>query len=72
MIEHPSFFLGGEEDRVKDIGGGFSEERLRKALPGLVGWQLLLGVGHWPELEAAEATNAALVRFLGTISFSAQ
>ncbi|MGC2636571.1 MAG: alpha/beta hydrolase, partial [Acidobacteriaceae bacterium] len=64
VVEQPSFFLAGEEDGGKDVGGGFSEERLRKALPGLVGWKLLPGVGHWPQLEAADATNTALVGFL--------
>jgi pimeloyl-ACP methyl ester carboxylesterase len=67
LVEQPSFFLIGEEDGLKTIGGGLSEAGLRAVLPGLLGWKTLPGVGHWPQLEAADATSAALLGFLEAV-----
>ena len=67
LVEQPSFFLIGEEDGLKNIGGGLTDAALRQVLPGLVGWKLLPDVGHWPQLEASEATNAALLGFLEAV-----
>jgi pimeloyl-ACP methyl ester carboxylesterase len=60
LVTQPAYFLAGEEDGLKDIGGALTEERLRDVLPGLMGWRLIPGVGHWPQLEASDETNAAL------------
>jgi pimeloyl-ACP methyl ester carboxylesterase len=65
-VEQPSFFLIGEEDGLKDVGGSLTEDGLRKVLPGLIGWKLLPGVGHWPQLEASDAVNEMLIGFLKT------
>lgn len=67
LVTRPSFFLAGEEDGLKDIGDRGNEEGLRKVLPGLVGCRLIAGVGHWPQLEASDATSAALIEFLKAI-----
>jgi len=67
VVTQPSYFLGGEEDGLKDIGGVLTEERLRKVLPGLMGWRLIAGVGHWPQLEASDETNSALIGFLSAL-----
>jgi pimeloyl-ACP methyl ester carboxylesterase len=64
VVTKPSYFLIGEEDGLKNIGGGLTDNELRKVLPGLVGWQTLPGVGHWPQHEASDATSAALLSFL--------
>lgn len=41
-----------------------TEEELRSGLPALRGFVELPGVGHWPNREAPEAYNAALLGFL--------
>jgi len=63
-VEQPSFFLVGEADTLSQLGGASAAEELRHSLPGLVGETTLPGVGHWPQLEAAAATNAFLLDFL--------
>lgn len=63
LVEQPSFFLVGETDALNQIVS-FTTEQLRQGLPGLVGHVRLPGVGHWPQREAAEETNAALLGFL--------
>lgn len=61
-IAQPSFFLTGAEDGLRPFHP--TEEEMREALPDLRGYTALDGVGHWPQWEAAEATNAALLDFL--------
>jgi pimeloyl-ACP methyl ester carboxylesterase len=65
LVEQPSFFLVGEADGMTTIGGAKSVSEMRKALPGLVDQVIVPGVAHWPQLEAAEATNQAILGFLG-------
>jgi pimeloyl-ACP methyl ester carboxylesterase len=67
LVEQPSFFLIGEEDGLKNVGGGLTDSGLRAVLPGLRGWRMLPGVGHWPQLEASDATSAALIGFLEAV-----
>ena len=38
---------------------------LAKALTGLRGITVVEDVGHWPQLEAADAVNRTLLTFLG-------
>jgi len=38
---------------------------MRANLTDLCSFIMLDGVGHWPHLEAPDATNAALLAFLG-------
>jgi pimeloyl-ACP methyl ester carboxylesterase len=40
---------------------------MRISLTGLRSFTMLDGVGHWPQLEAADATNAALLEFLRSL-----
>ncbi len=44
------------------------EATMRASLPSLRGYTLLAGIGHWPQLEAAEAVNRAPVEFLAQSS----
>jgi pimeloyl-ACP methyl ester carboxylesterase len=37
------------------------------ALTDLRSFSMLEGVGHWPQLEAPDATNAALLAFLQSL-----
>lgn len=67
VIEQPSFFLAGEEDGLNDIGGGLTMEGLRMGLPGLVDFNLIPGVAHWPQLEASSTTSKTLISFLTLI-----
>jgi pimeloyl-ACP methyl ester carboxylesterase len=62
-IRQPSFFLTGEADGLNALRE-LSADSLRKTLPGLVGFEMLKNVGHWPHLEAPNAFEALLVQFL--------
>lgn len=63
VVRQPSFFLTGTADGLNAVRNP-TEASLREALPGLLGFMALDGVGHWPQLEAPAAFNAALLRFL--------
>jgi len=66
LIRQPSFFLVGEVDGLQLVRKA-TEAGLRDVLPGLRGYLEIPGVGHWPNREAPEAFNAALLRFLGAL-----
>ena len=42
-----------------------TEQQMRAGLPGLRGVVELPGIVHWPNREATEKFNAALLGFLG-------
>lgn len=67
VIEQPSFFLTGDADGLNAVRSP-TEASLRETLPGLCGFITMAGVGHWPQHEAPEAFNAALVLFLETVT----
>lgn len=62
-IRIPSFFLVGAADGLNELHP-VTPEVLRDVLTDLRGFIALPEVGHWPQLEAAEQTNAALLGFL--------
>lgn len=62
-IQQPAFFTFGTDDpmiRMRSL----KEEDVTGLVPNLTGFLPLEGVGHWPQLEAAEIVNKALVEFL--------
>lgn len=63
-IRQPSFFAFGEDDGMVRMRRT-EEEELRATLTDLRGLLPLPGVGHWPQLEATEDVNRALLDFLG-------
>jgi pimeloyl-ACP methyl ester carboxylesterase len=63
LIRQPSFFLVGEVDGL-NLMRKTTEAELRVGLPGLRGYLEVPGVGHWPNREAPDTFNAALLRFL--------
>ena len=66
-IQPPSFFAFGAEDgmvRMREM----PEDALRKMATDLRGFLRLDGVGHWPQLEASDRVNAALLRFLREVA----
>jgi pimeloyl-ACP methyl ester carboxylesterase len=65
-IRQPSMFLGGTRDGSNLVKAP-TEEALRKHLTDLRSLVMLEGVGHWPQFEAPEATNAALLNFLNSL-----
>jgi pimeloyl-ACP methyl ester carboxylesterase len=67
LVQQPSFFVGGGEDGLVQMGGPKDAATLRKTLPGIVDSLIIPGIGHWPQLEASEQTNAALLGFLKQI-----
>jgi len=66
VIRQPSFFLVGAVDGL-NLLRRTTETELRVGLPGLRGFLELPGVGHWPNREAPNAFNAALLGFLGKL-----
>ncbi len=65
-IQIPSFFLVGAVDGLNELHP-MTPEILRHILADLRGFIELPDVGHWPQLEAAERTNVALLDFLNAI-----
>jgi pimeloyl-ACP methyl ester carboxylesterase len=65
-IRQPSMFLAGILDGLNLIAQP-NAESMRGNLTDLRSFTMLDGVGHWPQLEAPEATNAALLAFLKSL-----
>ena len=66
-IRQPSLYIGGEKDGPTIWGAG-SIARYGETLPGLHASVILPAIGHWIQQEAPEATNAALLDFLGALT----
>jgi pimeloyl-ACP methyl ester carboxylesterase len=80
-IRQPSMFLAGTLDGLNLVAQPSSESmpsnlsdlhagmlcRLRFAGKRTRSFTMLEGVGHWPHLEALDATNAALLAFLRSL-----
>lgn len=65
LVRQPSFFLGGAEDGLVKMGEAkLAPDEMKKVLPGLVSSHILPNVGHWPQLEASDRTNEAIIGFL--------
>jgi pimeloyl-ACP methyl ester carboxylesterase len=62
-IRQPSMFLAGTLDGLNLVAQP-NAESMRSNLTDLRSFTMLEGVGHWPQLEAPDATNAALLAFL--------
>jgi pimeloyl-ACP methyl ester carboxylesterase len=56
-------FLAGALDGMNLIAQP-NRESMRSSLTDLRSFVMLEGVGHWAQLEAPDATNAALLAFL--------
>lgn len=65
-IRQPSMFIAGTLDGLNQVALP-NEELMRATLNDLRSFTMLEGVGHWPQLEAPDATNAALVAFLKSL-----
>jgi pimeloyl-ACP methyl ester carboxylesterase len=65
-IHQPSMFLGGTCDGMNLIKAPVYET-MREDLTDLCTFVMLEGIGHWPQMEATEATNAALLEFLQSL-----
>jgi pimeloyl-ACP methyl ester carboxylesterase len=65
-ITQPSFYVGGKADGLGALYPPF--EKLRAALPGLVGSLELDNVGHWVQHEASAQVSDQLVKFLRTVN----
>lgn len=66
-IQIPSFFMIGAADGLNELHP-ITTEILQHVLTDLREFIVLPDVGHWPQLEAPEQTNSALIGFLNTIS----
>ncbi len=62
-IRQPSFFAFGTEDGLMKMRAP-SENDIKKMATDLRGFLQLNGVGHWPQLEATDRVNEALLGFL--------
>ena len=65
-IRQPSMFIAGTLDGLNQVAQP-DQESMRASLTDLRSFTMLEGVGHWPQLEAPEATNAALIAFLKSL-----
>jgi pimeloyl-ACP methyl ester carboxylesterase len=65
-IRQPSMFIAGTLDGLNQVAQP-NQELMRANLTDLRSFTMLEGVGHWPQLEAPNATNAALVAFLKSL-----
>jgi pimeloyl-ACP methyl ester carboxylesterase len=65
-IRQPSMFLAGTLDGLNLVAQP-NAETMRSNLTDLRSFVMLDGVGHWPQLEAPDATNAALTGFLRSL-----
>ena len=65
-VRQPSWFLTGAEDGLRAFQP--DEAAMRRALPDLRGLTVIEGVGHWPQLEAADEVNQALLGFLAQLA----
>jgi pimeloyl-ACP methyl ester carboxylesterase len=65
-IHQPSMFLAGTSDGLNRVAPP-NEASMRTILTDLRSFTLLEGIGHWPQLEAQDATNAALLTFLRSL-----
>ncbi|MBC7799769.1 MAG: alpha/beta hydrolase [Gemmatimonadaceae bacterium] len=63
VIRQPSFYMTGTADPIYALRPT-TTEALRAGLPGLVGHEELDGIGHWPQHEAPDTVNRALLGFL--------
>jgi pimeloyl-ACP methyl ester carboxylesterase len=65
-IRQPSMFLAGTLDGLNLVTPP-TPQSMRSNLTDLRSFVMLEGVGHWPQLEAPDATNAALLAFLKSL-----
>ena len=63
-IGQPSFFAFGTEDGMVRMRA-VREPDVARSATNLRGFLPIQGVGHWPQLEASDVVNRALVGFLG-------
>jgi pimeloyl-ACP methyl ester carboxylesterase len=66
-IRQPSMFLAGTLDGLNLVNQP-NPESMRINLTDLQSFTMLEGIGHWPQLEAPDATNKALLDFLQSLS----
>jgi pimeloyl-ACP methyl ester carboxylesterase len=62
-IEVPSYYAFGAIDGLVELGRP-TRDTLRQAQPHLLGVLEIADVGHWPQHEAPDVLNEALLRFL--------
>ena len=62
-IMQPSLYINGLEDGLSRVRNPSTQDLL-VGLPGLVDHISLENVGHWPQHEASETVNDALLSFL--------
>jgi len=65
-IRQPSMFLEGALDGLNLVAQP-NAESMRSNLTDLRSFTILEGVGHWPQFEAPDATNVALLAFLKSL-----
>ncbi|TCP30125.1 alpha/beta hydrolase [Sphingomonas sp. BK235] len=65
-VVQPSFFVVGSEDGVAKMRAVTRDEVAADA-PDLRGFLTLDGIGHWPQLEASDQVNQALLEFLAAV-----
>jgi pimeloyl-ACP methyl ester carboxylesterase len=68
VVHQPSYFVTGSAEAMKELGI-INQEYVARYLPGLKGYLEIESAGHWPQHEAPERLNAAILDFLNGLSF---
>ncbi len=63
-IEQPALFIAGDRDPALRLFRGNLEARMRHHVPGLRGYYILQGCGHWTQQERANTVNRLLTQWL--------
>jgi len=66
-ITVPTLFIAGAQDIVLRMIAPDALDIMRRRTPDLRGVELIEGAGHFVQMEQPAATNAALLRFLGSL-----
>jgi pimeloyl-ACP methyl ester carboxylesterase len=63
-IEQPAMFIAGDRDPALRLFRGNLEARMRNHVPGLSGYYMLQGCGHWTQQERANTVSRLLTGWL--------
>lgn len=63
-IDVPTWLIAGANDTVLEMAGSDFLDRMRALVPGLRDATIIPGAGHFVQMEASDAVNAALLGYL--------
>jgi pimeloyl-ACP methyl ester carboxylesterase len=63
----PTLFVTGDRDPVRAVMGASGRRPMIETVPGLVGERVIVGAGHFVQLEAADQVNRLMIDFLRSL-----